>query len=171
MKTVGVLLVAACACGALAETRVEKVFLPERLVRGNTGIAAVQAIDSASWVWHPSVNGDLERGRRVAEFVGRKQVSYLFSPRWDDNVFVRFRNTFTAQGDAPLRIHVSGDERYVLLLDGRLISRGPDRGTVERWCYSSYDIALDPGSHTLEAMVYQIGPNAPMAQLSWRGGF
>lgn len=170
-KTGCMIAVMVCAGAALAETRVSQVFLPERLARGNTGIAYVQEIDSASWVWHPAVNGDLERGKRVAEFVGRPQVNYLFSPRWDDNIFLRFRKTFTAQGDAPLRIHVSGDERYVLLLDGKLISRGPDRGSVERWCYSSYDIALEPGAHTLEAMVYQIGPNAPMAQLSWRGGF
>lgn len=164
-------LLAVCACGALAETRVERVFLPERLVRGNTGIAGVQEIDAASWVWHPTVNGDQERGRRVSEFVGRKQVIYRFSPRFDDAVFLRFRNTFAAVAGAPLRIHVSGDERYVLFLDGKIISRGPDRGTVERWCYSTYDLALDAGEHTLEAMVYQIGPSAPMAQLSWRGGF
>ena len=164
-------VLAGCACWSFAETRVERVMLPERLVRGNTGIAPVQEIDSASWVWHPTVNGDAERAKRVSEFVGRKQVSYRFSPRWDDNVFLRFKNTFPVGGNAPLRIHVSADERYVLLLDGRIISRGPDRGTVERWCYSTYEVALDPGVHTLEAVVYQIGPNAPMAQLSWRGGF
>ncbi len=167
---VGVLLVlfAGVVC---SETRVERVFLPERMVRGNTGIASVQAIDDAAWVWHPTVNGDLARGKRVSEFVGRKQVVYLFSPRFDDAVFVRFKNTFVAEGDAPLRLHVSGDERFVLLLDGRIVARGPDRGTVERWCYSTYDVNLDPGSHVLEAVVYQIGPSAPMAQLSWRGGF
>ena len=164
-------VLAGCACCTFAETRVERAFLPERLVRGNTGIAAVQEIDSAAWVWHPTVNGDFERGKRVSEFVGRKQAIYRFSPRWDESVFVRFKNTFAAAGNAPMRIHVSGDERYILLLDGRIISRGPDRGTVERWCYSTYDIALDPGSHSLEAVVYQIGPSAPMAQLSWRGGF
>ena len=166
---IGVL--AGCACCAFSATRVERVFLPERLVRGNTGIASVQEIDSAAWVWHPTVNGDFERGKRVSEFVGRKQAVYRFSPRWDDNVFLRFKNTFTADGKAPLRIHVSADERYVLQLDGKIISRGPDRGTVERWCYSTYDLTLDPGTHALEAMVYQIGPSAPMAQLSWRGGF
>jgi hypothetical protein len=84
---------------------------------------------------------------------------------------LRFRNAFTADAGAPLRLHVSADERYVLILDGAIISRGPDRGTVERWCYSTYDVTLDPGPHTLEAVVYQIGPSAPMAQLSWRGGF
>lgn len=162
---------AVCVCGTFAATRVERVMLPERLVRGNTGMASVQEVDSASWVWHPTVNGDLERGKRISEFVGRKQVIYRFSPRWDDSVFLRFKNTFAAVGGAPLRIHVSGDERYILLLDGRIISRGPDRGTVERWCYSTYELTLDPGPHTLEAVVYQIGPSAPMAQLSWRGGF
>ena len=69
---------AAGAGVSFAETRVTRVFLPERLVRGNTGIASVQEIDAASWVWHPTVNGDLERGKRVSEFVGRKQVIYRF---------------------------------------------------------------------------------------------
>jgi len=162
----------ACAAAACAETRAERVFLPERMVRGNTGIAAVQEIDSASWVWHPAVNGDAERGKRVSEFVGRKQVIYRFSPRFDNTVFLRFKKVFTAQGKGqPLRLHVSADERYILFLDGKIISRGPDRGTVERWCYSTYELTPDPGAHTLEAVVYQIGPNAPMAQLSWRGGF
>ncbi len=174
MRTVrGVLgaLAAGCACCALADTRVERVLLPERFVRGNTGIVPVQAIDDAAWVWHPTANGDRERNQRVAGLVGRREVVYQFSRRWDDAVFLRFKNTFASQGGAPLRIHVSGDERFVLFLDGRIIGRGPDRGTVERWCYSTYDLALDPGAHTLEAMVYQIGPCAPMAQLSWRGGF
>ena len=117
------------------------------------------------------MNGDLERAKRLSAFVGDQRIGYRFSPRWDDAVFLRFKNTFTAEGNAPLRIHVSADERYVLLLDGRIISRGPDRGTVERWCYSTYDLTLDPGPHTLEAMVNQIGPGAPMAQLTWRGGF
>lgn len=164
-------LLLACVGGARSETRVERVFLPERLVRGNTGIAGVQPIDDASWVWHPAVNGDLERGQRISQFVGRKQVIYRFSPRWDDAVFLRFRRAFEADGKAPLRLHVSADERYVLILDGQIVSRGPDRGTVERWCYSTYDVALEAGPHVLEAVVYQIGPSAPMAQLSWRGGF
>ena len=34
-----------------------------------------------------------------------------------------------------------------------------------------YEIQLAPGQHRLEALAWSIGPYAPVAQLSWRGGF
>jgi hypothetical protein len=83
---------------------------------------------------------------------------------------LRFRRQFEAAA-APLRIHVSADERFELFLDGQRIARGPDRSDVEHWSYSTYEIQLAPGSHRLEALAWSIGPNQPVAQLSWRGGF
>jgi hypothetical protein len=66
---------------------------------------------------------------------------------------------------------VSADERFILLLDGKEFARGPDRGMPERWFYHSYEIDVEPGEHVLEAIVWQMGAHAPLAQLSWRGGF
>ena len=138
---------------------VKKVFLPPRLHMGDTGINPVQPIDDAAWIWHP-------------EFANLPKVARAenFSVGWREPVLLRFRKSFQATA-APLRLHVSADERFELFLDGRRIARGPDRSDVEHWSYSSYEIQLAPGQHRIEALAWSIGPNAPVAQISWRGGF
>ncbi len=138
---------------------IRKVFLPSRLHLGNTGIAALQPIDSAAWIWHPDF-GDPPASAHRAFFAGG----------WKEPVLLRFRKSFDA-ATAPLRIHVSADERFELFLDGNRVARGPDRSDVEHWCYATYEINLPPGSHRLEAVAWSVGPYAPVAQLSWRGGF
>jgi len=138
---------------------VHKVFLPPRLSMGNTGILPVQAIDAASWIWHPT----------LADTSPAPNAEY-FSDGWRQPVLLRFRRQFAATA-SPLRIHVSADERFELFLDGQRIARGPDRSDVEHWCYATYDIQLAPANHRLEALVWSIGPYAPVAQLTWRGGF
>lgn len=131
---------------AMATNEVRRLAMPPRYSRGNTGIKPVQAIDYAAWVSHPQV-------------------------RPDETVFLKYRAKFQSIAGKPLRLHVSADERFALSLDGRLIARGPDRGTVERWTYSSYELSLDPGEHVLEAVVWKLGGLAPLAQLSYRNGF
>ncbi len=138
---------------------VHKIFLTPRLHLGNTGISQLQPIDEAAWIWHPDF------GNPAAPSHGD-----VFSGGWREPVLVRFRKEFEA-GAAPARIHVSADERFELFLDGNRIARGPDRSDVEHWTYATYEIELAPGSHRLEALVWSIGPYAPVAQMSWRGGF
>jgi hypothetical protein len=156
------LVVSVAVSAAAAEENlpsVQKVFLPRRLHQGNTGLNPVQPIDAASWIWHPDFGNPSAPARPE-----------YFASGWRQPLMLRFRKEFNATA-APLRLHVSADERFVLLLDGRRIARGPDRSDVEHWSYGSYDIRLAPGKHTLEAVTWSIGPNAPVAQLSWRGGF
>lgn len=138
---------------------VTKVFLPQRLHLGNTGISPVQPIDEAAWLWHPQVDATPKAAH-----------ADMFADGWREPVLLRFRNQFEAAG-SPLRIHVSADERFELFLDGSRIGRGPDRSDVEHWCYATYELRLPPGTHRLEALVWSIGPYAPVAQLTWRGGF
>jgi hypothetical protein len=138
---------------------VQKVFLPQRLYLGNTGILPVQPIDSAAWIWYPSASDTPPAAH-----------ADVFGGGWREPVLLRFRRQFEAL-TSPLRIHVSADERFELFLDGNRIARGPDRSDVEHWAYATYDLHLQPGSHRLEALVWSIGPSAPIAQLSWRGGF
>lgn len=45
------------------------------------------------------------------------------------------------------RIHVSGDERYELFLDGKRIGRGPERCDPAHWAFASYDLELGAGPH------------------------
>ena len=135
------------ANGAVSE--VKQIFRAERFQRGDTNVSRLQEIDDASWIWHPTA---VERGE-----VGKY-------------AFLRFRKEFTADA-APLRFDVSADERFELLLDGAPIAFGPHRGIVENWLYQSYEAKLAPGKHVMEAVVWVLGPYAPSAQLSWRGGF
>ena len=156
------LLLAACINLTGAETDlpvVQKVFLPQRLHLGNTGIHPLQPIDEASWIWHPE-----------CEPVSATARAEVFSSGWRQPVLLRFRQGFTA-ASASCRIHVSADERFELFVDGLRIARGPDRSDVQHWCYATYDLKLVPGNHRMEALVWNIGPNQPVAQLSWRGGF
>ena len=141
------LVAAALTVSAAPESpSVKRIFRAPRHTRGNTNVQWVQPIDEASWVWMPGADAD--------------------------PVFLRFRNEFeVAEGEGPLVIDVSADERYVLTCDGAFVSRGPNRATVENWQYNTYEIALKPGRHVLEATVWKVGGCAPLAQLSWRGGF
>ncbi len=116
----------AASAGLTAEPVVTKVFLPPRLHEGNTGIKPLQPIDSAAWIWHPAF-ANLSNAAH-AEF---------FSADWHEPVLLRFRKSFAAT-EAPLRLHVSADERFELFLDGRRIARGPDRSDVEHWSYATY---------------------------------
>jgi len=138
---------------------VQKVLLPPRSEIGDAGISPVQPIDDAAWIWHPDFSQPSQPAH--AEF---------FSSGWREPVLLRFRKVFEATNQT-VRIHISADERFELFLDGQRIARGPDRSDVEHWCYSTYDLQLAPGAHRLEALVWSIGPHAPLAQLTWRGGF
>lgn len=151
-------------------TAVKKVFLPVRQSIGDTGILPQQPIDEAAWIWHPDyARQDIPQVPAAvrAKIRGREEH---FSARWSGPVFLRFKKEFEA-ADGPLVFHVSADERFELFLDGRRIARGPDRSDVEHWSYATYEVKLTPGKHRLEILCWHIGPFAPMAQLSFRGGF
>ena len=162
LSQLGCLTVALTLSAAAADNArplVSKVLLPQRLHLGNTGISPVQPIDSAAWIWCPP-DREMVRAPRADEF----------GPGWRQPVLLRFRADFAATA-LPLRIDVSADERFELFVDGNRIARGPDRSDVEHWSYSTYDLTLTQGRHRMEALVWSIGPYAPLAQLSWRGGF
>lgn len=132
--------------GASSSTR---IFRPERYTRGDIGVRRIQPIDDAAWLWHPS----------YAKEINEAPERYF-----------RFRRAFVSTGGV-VRIDVSADERFVLLLDGAVVGRGPNRGSVGNWMYQTYDLDLPAGDHALEAVVWRIGSSAPNAQLSYRGGF
>ena len=128
-------------------TRIAAPGVP-RQVRGDTNVRRLGPWDSAAWVW-------------------RKDA-----PLPPGGEFVRFRCAFEAADAAPLRFHVSADERFVLLLDGKAIARGPDRGMPDMWFVQSHEARLSPGRHLVEAVCWRLNPGqAPNAQLSVRGGF
>ena len=143
---------------------VERMFRPERYSRGDTNVRVQQPIDEASWVWRAGCD---QWGGAVFSDTRTDQKTLAKMPQQ----FLRFGRDFTASAE-PLEFDVSADERFVLLLDGEEIARGPMRGLPNRWHYQSYRVTdLKPGAHRLEAVCWQVGEHAPLAQVSVRGGF
>ncbi len=102
----------------------------------------------AAWVWHPDVA--------------------ISEPAW-----VLFRNRFELdRGVEDVTLKVSADERYVLYLDGRPISRGPSRSDPLRWGYRTVHTGpLPAGVHVLAAVARHLGSQAEIAQMGVAGGF
>lgn len=81
-----------------------------------------------------------------------------------------FRRVFELTAPATVRLHASADQRYRLKLDGTPLGRGPERGSMQRWMYESYELPLSAGRHELTARVTWLGfgPEAPYAQFTAR---
>ena len=101
--------------------RVERLFRPERPSRGNENVAPVQPADEAAWIWRAGCDVFASRFCDTAPTPG--------SLAREPQAFLRFRRDFeAAPGGEALELDVSADERFVLLLDGAEIGRGPNRG-------------------------------------------
>ena len=95
------------------------------------------------------------------------------APERDAGVY-HFRRVVTLESVPPrLRVHVSGDQRYVLHVNGQRVGAGPGRGDPEHWRFETYDLArlLKPGVNIVAATVWNFGLTAPMAQMTRRTGF
>lgn len=70
-------------------------------------------------------------------------------------------------------VHVSGDNRYQLLVNGRRVSWGPARSDLTHWRYETVDIAgeLHSGENVLAAVVWNDGPRRAVAQISNQTAF
>jgi len=95
------------------------------------------------------------------------------SPASDYGVY-HFRRTFdlTAKPESFV-VHVSGDNRYQLFVNGERVVWGPARGDLFHWRYETLDIArhLHAGRNVLAAVVWNFGAESPMAQTSFRTAF
>ena len=70
-------------------------------------------------------------------------------------------------------VHVSGDNRYKLYINGKLVSIGPARGDIFHWNFETVDIAtyLQQGENIIAALVWNDGELKPEAQISYRTAF
>jgi hypothetical protein len=85
-----------------------------------------------------------------------------------------FRRTFElAAKPERFVVHVSGDNRYQLFVNGRRVAWGPARGDLYHWRYETVDVApdLEPGKNVLAAVVWNFGGLAPEAQVTFETGF
>ncbi|MFN8091610.1 MAG: alpha-L-rhamnosidase C-terminal domain-containing protein [Vicinamibacteria bacterium] len=95
------------------------------------------------------------------------------APQRDPGVF-RFRKVLDL-GEVPgsYVVHASGDQRFVLFVNGRRVGIGPSRGDLSYWRFETFDLApfLKPGPNALVALVWSFGTQAPAAQVTDRTGF
>ena len=85
-----------------------------------------------------------------------------------------FRRTFElAAKPERFVVHVSGDNRYQLFVNGRRVAWGPARGDLFHWRYETVDAApyLEPGKNVFAAVVWNFGELAPEAQVTFETGF
>jgi len=70
-------------------------------------------------------------------------------------------------------VHVTGDNRYKLFVNGQLVSVGPARSDLYYWNYESVDLApyLIAGKNIISAIVFNEGRLRPASQMSYRTGF
>lgn len=85
-----------------------------------------------------------------------------------------FRKTFDLPA-VPSRfvVHVTGDNRYQLFVNGHRVVWGPARGDLNHWRYETVDLAphLTPGRNVLAAVVWNFAQFAPEAQITNQTGF
>lgn len=92
----------------------------------------------------------------------------------DDYAVFHVRKAFSLDA-VPARfvVHVSGDNRYRLFVNGRSVSTGPQRSDLMHWRYETLDLApyLHAGDNLLAAVVWSWGPHGPAAQFTHRSAF
>lgn len=70
-------------------------------------------------------------------------------------------------------VTITADNRFVLWINGQRVASGPSTGTVASWRYRTLDVArwLRRGDNLIEAVVWNFGDAAPLAQQSVATGF
>lgn len=70
-------------------------------------------------------------------------------------------------------VHVTADNRYRLFVNGKAVCYGPARGDLYNWYFETVDIApyLSAGENIIAALVWNMGTDAPVAQVSNQTGF
>jgi hypothetical protein len=120
--------------------------------------------------------------RAFAQTTGQSIAAKLWNASWikvpgetvNDYEICLFRRSFTlANKPAAYLVHVSGDNRYKLYVNGQLVSLGPARGDLYYWNYETVDLApyLTTGKNVVSAIVFNEGAFRPAAQMSYRTGF
>lgn len=91
--------------------------------------------------------------------------------------FYLFRRRFTLPAAAPLKLYVTGDNRFKLYLDGKLIEAGPVKSDLQHYQLHTVETeTLPAGEHILSAelIVWESGWHgkpAPWSEMHLGGGF
>lgn len=87
---------------------------------------------------------------------------------------VHFRRSFElSERRSKFIVHVSGDNRYELYVNGAFVCTGPMRADLQHWRYETVDLGpfLRKGKNVVAAMVVNWGPGRMKAQFSSKTAF
>lgn len=104
------------------------------------------------------------------------KASWIFHPTANPSAFgvFHFRKRFRLETiPAHFIVHVSGDNRYQLFVNGERVSVGPAKGDVAHWRFQTVDLApaLKKGSNIVAALIWNEGPYLSWSQISFQPGF
>ncbi|MBN2350751.1 MAG: family 78 glycoside hydrolase catalytic domain [Bacteroidales bacterium] len=122
--------------------------------------------------------------RLIAQYPGNPLPQYpeIWNSQWithpdiDQAAYslVHFRKTFTMD-ELPEKfiVHVSGDNRYRLYVNGREVCYGPQLADFRHWRYETINLApfLQTGKNTVAAEVKNWGINRSYGIISFKTGF
>lgn len=118
--------------------------------------------------WAQQVNPALLNGQWPAAWI------YCASAPVRDYGVFHFRKTFELPSKpTSFVVNVSADNRYRLFVNGTPVCSGPARGDLYNWYFETVDIApyLQSGRNVIAALVWNMGIDAPVAQVSNQTGF
>ena len=109
-------------------------------------------------------------------FAGAPVALWIFPPGATGQEFgvFHFRRLFALDvKPSTFVVHVSADNRYRLFVNGDEVSSGPQRSDLMHWRYETVDLAphLRAGRNVLAALVWNWGPERPVAQFSRQSAF
>jgi hypothetical protein len=95
-------------------------------------------------------------------------------PSFKEYGVFKFRKNFSlAEKPSSFIVHVSGDNRYKLFVNGTQVAQGPARGDLYHWNFETVDLApyLKNGRNIVAALVWNDGRLKPEAQISYLTAF
>ena len=110
------------------------------------------------------------------QFPSNWNSAWITHPDIDKTAYglIHFRNTFQLE-TVPDKfvIHVSGDNRYRLYVNGSEVCYGPQLGDMRHWRYETLDIApfLKKGKNTIASEVMNWGVERSYGIISFKTGF
>src|ERR1051325_9394014 len=110
----------------------------------------------------PPTNAALLKSRWPARW-----ITHPAAPKSDYGVYLFRRIVELPAAPARFIVHVTGDDRYRLWVNGRSVCFGPQWSDTSDWRYESIDLApfLVAGANVLAAQVRGYGDLAPYASM------
>lgn len=100
-------------------------------------------------------------------------ITHPAAPKSDYGVYLFRRVLALPEKPSRFVVHVTGDARYQLWVNGQQVCRGPQASDSAEWRYESMDLApwLVAGSNVITAQLRGYGDFAPYASMGLRTGF